>query len=842
MARISGLISGLDTDSLIQELVSAYETKKESYVKKKTKQGWLQETWKGLNTKVYGFYTGTLRNAQYSSTYNAKKATVSDSTKATVSASGSAVVGTQTLQVKQLAKTAYLTGGKVTGSSGNTLTANSKMAEFSGFSDGTIKVNVNGTEKEISLTSDMTVNQFVTKLKETGLNASFDVENQRFFVSGKTSGSAGKFSISATDDSSLKALTSLGLTAVSATDGAAYEAASKIDVNQKADTAYTNYVLTKANEKLSADIKEYQAKLDELNDQLKYATDAAYQTELEEKWQSSIDSYTEQNTKLQAAINEQLDYSGDAAAATTKKMSDLLSKNADGQYALNDSYYTTDADGNKTLDETKLADDLKDTGLTVDSVKEKLAEINKNAASLADNEKKITDIQDTKAAYEAAKNSGEAQLEGQIADTAALKDAAQAEYDLNAQLMKGTYKFSDESGNQTADTETAYTLEDGTAYTYADLKKKLSGYISAEDPTDNVSVGSTGLSASAEYKDIYNSFYTKYENEKTKGTELYQAYQDYTAVVPEGATDAEKEAIETARAEAAKKLGIDTTSSGAVKVEGSDAVIVVNGAEFTSDTNNFSINGLTITAAGVTNDGEEISINTSTDIDGMYESIKKMITGYNEILKEMNTLYYADSSKGYNPLSDDEKEAMSDDEIEKWEKKIKDSLLRRDDTLSGIMSAVKNSMAKSYTINGKSYSLSSFGIGTSGYFSVDNEEQGLYHINGDSEDSSTSGKEDKLKAALASDPDTVIQFFQEVSKDMYSTLTKKMERTSLRSSYTLYNDKQMQKQYEEYEDKIDEWDEKIENYTEKYVKQFTAMEIAMSKLQASTSQLSSILG
>ena len=40
MARVSGLISGLDTDSLIQELVSAYETKKSTYVKKQTKQGW----------------------------------------------------------------------------------------------------------------------------------------------------------------------------------------------------------------------------------------------------------------------------------------------------------------------------------------------------------------------------------------------------------------------------------------------------------------------------------------------------------------------------------------------------------------------------------------------------------------------------------------------------------------------------------------------------------------------------------------------------------------------------------------------------------------------------------
>ena len=154
MARVSGLISGLDTDSLIQELVSAYETKKSTYVKKQTKQGWKQDTWKSLNTKVYSFYTGTLRNAQYSTNYTAKKATISDSTKATVSASGNAVEGTQTLKVKQLAKTAYLTGGQMTAADGKSLTANSKLGELkglSGFSDGTIKVNADGKESEINL-------------------------------------------------------------------------------------------------------------------------------------------------------------------------------------------------------------------------------------------------------------------------------------------------------------------------------------------------------------------------------------------------------------------------------------------------------------------------------------------------------------------------------------------------------------------------------------------------------------------------------------------------------------------------------------------------------------------
>ena len=80
----------------------------------------------------------------------------------------------------------------------------------------------------------------------------------------------------------------------------------------------------------------------------------------------------------------------------------------------------------------------------------------------------------------------------------------------------------------------------------------------------------------------------------------------------------------------------------------------------------------------------------------------------------MDEAYNADSSKGYEPLTDDEKSAMTDDEVEKWETKIKDSLLRKDDTLSSIINTMKNDMASSFTINGKSYALSSFGIATQG--------------------------------------------------------------------------------------------------------------------------------
>lgn len=53
--RMTGMVSGLDTDSIVKELVSAYSTKKEKYEKEQTKLGWKQEIWKSLNKEVNSF-------------------------------------------------------------------------------------------------------------------------------------------------------------------------------------------------------------------------------------------------------------------------------------------------------------------------------------------------------------------------------------------------------------------------------------------------------------------------------------------------------------------------------------------------------------------------------------------------------------------------------------------------------------------------------------------------------------------------------------------------------------------------------------------------------------------
>ena len=289
-------------------------------------------------------------------------------------------------------------------------------------------------------------------------------------------------------------------------------------------------------------------------------------------------------------------------------------------------------------------------------------------------------------------------------------------------------------------------------------------------------------------------------------------------------------------------LGLDT-DKGASRIDGENAKIELNGSEFTSTSNTFNINGLTINAMAATADGEELLINTSSDVNAVYDTIKDFLTEYNELINEMDKLYNADSARKYNMLSADEKASMTDEEVEKWEDTIKGALLRKDTQLGSVMNTMTQAMLKTFEINGKTVGLSTFGIKTLGYFTAKDNERHAYHIDGDEDDENTSGEEDKLLKALTEDPESAIEFFSSLCKNLYGELDKTMSTsTDYSSMYKVYNDKQLKKDYDNYTKKIKEAEDKLSAYEDKWYDKFSKMETALAKLQSNQSIVSSMLG
>ncbi len=707
--RMSGLMSGMDTESIIQELVSAKQTKVDDAKKAQTKLQWKQDAWKDLNTKLKNLQSKYLNNMRFVSSYSKRTTKVSNSSAVSVITGENAVNGVQSLQINQLAKTGYLTGAQIKSTDGKELTAASKLGDLGVTGESTFNITAGTKSVDITVNQDTTISDVLNKLKESGVNASFDAKNQRFFVSASASGADHDFSITASDAKGDAALSALGL---------------KVGLSgDKADKATLARYQEYAGFYVSGDNAATLANIDK---------DGRITKDLD----SRVNSYLEQYKSL----------------------------------------LTTKSDAQKKIDE----------------INEKY-----KASSLDTVENYATRLE--------AKQKAKTELEDKIKnmEDGADKDAARKELDALNEEMK---TLSEQKTDAQSLASAKKSIEEADTK-IADVQK----YINVTESTDADGKTTYTAEAADTLKDQVNNSYL----EKAKYA------SDVITSINNGTYQA----------------------TGATKVSGQDAKITLNGAEFTGNTNVFEINGLTFTALSETKDGEEVTVTTEDDVDGIYDMVKNFLKEYNSIINEMDKLYNAESAKGYEPLTDDEKDAMSDSEVEKYETKIKDALLRRDSNLSTISSALKSIMSGGVDVNGKTMYLSDLGIETLGYFEAPDNEKNAYHIAGDPDDANTSGNSDVLKSMISNDPGTVISFFSSLSKSLYSKMSDLSKSVDGYRSYgSFYDDKKMTSDYNDYKTKISDLEEKLNDYEDKWYSKFSKMETALAKLQSNSSAVTSLLG
>lgn len=863
--RISGLNSGLDTESIVSALVSSYSAKKDKYVKAQTKLSWTQDAWKSINTKVYSMYS-KLDSMRYTSGYSLKKTTVSDPTKATVTASGSAFNGSQKLNVLSTAQSGYLTGAKLDSSTSGSTT----MAElgYTG-SDGKIEISRgDGSKAEITVAQNMTVNDFISQLKDNGLNANFDATNKRIYVNSKSTGADADFNLTGSNINGVRALNALGL---------------------NVDTQSTRAITSAYSSLYDADETTMKSKIADMV--------SAYKTA-----QSDYDTASAQNANLTSAYGYSVAYSATQdtlktlssyAGVDTDKLTDYLTMSSSvrsNSIETDDgSVYTktaTDDDGNAIYSKDN-GDGTSSYIKAVTTYSDGVGEFTMNADG------KLTDAagmvefaatgatdDDGNAIYKAT-NGSDVEITVKATTKYYASDATtttEADPESGEETTKTTYSTGAEVGADTVPNKldaigeaikTARGDEDMTdtndmLSTLAGNLSKVNSFENASDTTisadDAYSHASIAAAVHAAYEssgasgveDYTNTFGTVIADNRTTMNKASDVLSENSVVSELAGYEEGTEEYDNALNDLLDKIrsAYEITSSGlgasegASKIDGKDAKILLNGAEYTSNNGSFNINGLSINALAETGEGDEnaINITTSNDTQGIYDKIKDFLEEYNEVINEITKLYNADSARGYEPLTDEEKEAMTDSQVEKWESKIKSSLLRRDTTLGGIMTAMTSSMSSVFEINGKNYSLGTFGISTLGILNSAKNEHNAYHIDGDADDSSTSTKTDKLMAALNEDPDSVVEFMKKLTNNLHENLYNKMKSTSLRSAYTIYNDKEMASEYSDYTTTIKKWEQKVADMEDSYYKKFSAMEKALATLNSNSSQLTGMLG
>lgn len=771
--RITGLNSGLDTESIISALVSSYNYKTQKYQKAQTKLSWKQDAWKSLNTKIYSLYQ-SVGNLRFSSAYNMKATTVSDSTKVSVTAGSGSVNGSYSVQVTSLAKAGYLTGGKL--ASGTKSSTKLSELGYTG-ADSTMSLTVNGKTTDISVHGDMTIQQVMNQFKDAGVNASYDETNRRIYISAKSTGVENDFSLTASNSDGMAALKAMGLSVASDANTAQYRELAAYD-----GLDFAAIVQDKFNAK---------------------SENAALKTE---------------NSNYTKAL---------AYASAAQNLHDVQSKGSAADYSLlttlagvadiDKAYVDTDGNVYTYDDETKKYSTIKTlSDGSTEKVEVDEADIKDNPAYTKASDK-YTELAESFGLIVNKKDENDADVLDKEGNP--VKDSSA----LNA-FVKNMH------------TVGLYTSLAGAESENTELQAMITDIDAA------IAAGTTDT-----LTDSYNEAIKTNSDKMADNNAILAANEKLTADMTEADIAAFTEKVAYAKGVTEGTIAGDYNKD-ATRVNGSDATIWVNGAEYTGDSNTFSINGMTITATGVTGtaydpaEANAVNVTVNTDVQGIYDKVKDFLSQYNAIINEMTSLYNADSAKGYEPLTDEEKDAMSDAEVEKWEEKIKSSILRRDNTLSSLINSMTSAMSKGVSVNGETYYLSSFGIKTLGYLNAPKNEQNAYHIDGDEDDVNSSGNADKLMAAIAEDPDTVIEFLQGMSKNLYDAVDKKMRGTSLSSTYTVYNDKEMASEYSDYTTTIKKWQERLEEKEEYYYNKFSSMETALSKLNSQSSSLSGLFG
>ncbi|WP_033827825.1 flagellar filament capping protein FliD [Bacillus andreraoultii] len=274
---------------------------------------------------------------------------------------------------------------------------------------------------------------------------------------------------------------------------------------------------------------------------------------------------------------------------------------------------------------------------------------------------------------------------------------------------------------------------------------------------------------------------------------------------------------------------------GATETGGENAEFTINGLITERTSNTFSMNGVSITLKNVTN--TPVTINVNNDNDKLFENIKSFVEKYNELVGKIESKLNEPKYKSYKPLTDDEREKLSDKQQEKWEEMAKSGLLKSDQLLSGLITQMRSSVYSSVNqpnIDSTMKTLSAIGISTTGDYTTAKLE-----IN-----------ESKLKAAIERDPASIELLFngtgttggeKGIIHRLYDNVNSTMDQLKNRAgnSFSVNHQFTIGRQLNNLDSKIERFEDRLSALETRYYSQFSAMEKAIQKANSQSSYLMS---
>lgn len=300
--------------------------------------------------------------------------------------------------------------------------------------------------------------------------------------------------------------------------------------------------------------------------------------------------------------------------------------------------------------------------------------------------------------------------------------------------------------------------------------------------------------------------------------------------------------------------------SGGTHDTAKDAILSINGVQVIKSENTFTIDGATITLNGehAVADGPinfNFKINT-TDVIG---KIKSFIEVYNGLIESVYGKTTEKVYRSYAPLTDEQKEAMTDEQIKLWETKSKSGVLKNHTDLENIMTKMRRALSDA--VEGTGMTLTQMGIETTSNY----KENGKLVIT----------DEVKLKSAIENNYSDVVKLFSSESDKAYldkdgiterykenglgnriydiiqdavrTTRDSNGKKGALVESAGVKNDlsditSDISKKISDYDDKIATLLEYLNDKETSYYEMFSKVETALSKLEAQSKNIANQLG
>lgn len=791
--RLGGITSGFDTEAMVTQLLSSYQTRIDKQSQKITKLSWQQSAYQDITKKITEFkntYFDVLKRDTYlmsPSTFNKFKADVTatsnaDASGLTVSTTSNSSSGSYKIKLNQAAKASTAQGNSIT--SGNfKLDLDKALSSASGEvktnDDGSktwtmnfaLDVQVGGIRKTISFSADALLGADGNVAdKDAAKSSIIDSLNQKlqesFGYSGKTSGATG-----ATDANGKEWFLQVKL----GSDG---KAEFQVGGNASVSVAENkgNFGLAQPKEKV--------------------------------------------------AIS-----TGSVVTGVNALQVEIGGKNVSVAFnGVSSTYY--DSKG-QTGNEAILAE-----------YKELKTAAYRKSYNLADNEI-VSDEQLEKFTYsneQAAKDKNAASIKE------ALKGVAGYTFNFD-----GTYVTAADSNGNSVDFSMT-SVEGGTlGLTKASASNKINsgstlsdlGFKPEADGTYKLNINGTEISL--DKKSTISSMMSAVNKSAAGVTMTYSSLTNSFTLESKEFGGAGK--VEVGDTSLGRSLGLVDDNGTVGASEGQNAIFEINGQEVYLNDNTYTLDGNTFTFNDNMTIGETYTVNIAKDSTTVKDALKKFVESYNKLIDDVygyigKSPAKDDDGNTYEPLTNAEKDEMTEDEITKWEEKAKQGVLYNDSTVSTVMSQMRSALYTSVTLDdGSKFGIYNLGIKTSSEWS----EHGKLQID-----------ENAFDKAFENNEDAIIKLFTDSDTGMMKKLNSVIDgavkssgaantrgtlvRKAGKADSSVTTDSTIYKEMVKMQDRLKELQDRYDTKEEYWWKVFTNMETAMADLNSQTSYISSYLG